>query len=579
MTFDQILQQLVDSTAGTYGPFEWSAGYFRQSFEVFMGSSLGRFSPELVLCATIISLLKLRLFRCDRFIPPYCTVLTGAIVALGLALFQFQALRSSAAAGEEVVATFFTGLMIYDQFTVYFRLLLLIFLVLIIALTVVSGIPDREDAPDFYTLLFGSAIGMMMMAGTNHLLMLFLSIEMASVPSYAMVGFLKGRRPSSEAALKYVVYGAGAAGVMLYGLSLLTGLLGTATLISLDGSSPDIASRLSLILSGNADGTAASLVSNPGLTVVLAVLMVLVGLSFKLSVVPFHFWCPDAFEGAAAEVGGFLSVASKAGAFALLVRFTMALTGDTGPALASLNTSLGVGLGLAAAVTATFGNLAAFAQSNMKRLLAYSTIAHAGYMLMAVAALVIFRGADSSGVPGLTAAGIDLQTGRCLEALLYYLAVYLFMNLGAFSIVALIRNQTFSENIEDYRGLAAEAPLLCVSMLVCLFSLVGLPPLGGFWAKWEVFAVLFQAGRVHWFMWVVLGVGAANTVFSLFYYVRVLKLMFLDDRPVGARTVDVPLQSAPGFFVVMVTAPVLLLFILADPLSRTANDVARVLLR
>ncbi|MCA9116140.1 MAG: NADH-quinone oxidoreductase subunit N [Planctomycetaceae bacterium] len=576
MTFDQILQQLVDTTAGTYGPFEWSAAYFRQTFEIFMTSSLGRFSPEIILCITIVSLLKLRLFNCDRWIPPYATALVGSIVAVGLALYQFQTLRMSA---EPVVAEFFTGLMIYDQFTVYFRLLLLIFLVLVVALTVVSGIPDRDDGPDFYTLLFGAAVGMMMMAGANHLLILFLSIEMASVPSYAMVGFLKGRRPSSEASLKYVVYGAGSAGVMLYGLSLLTGLLGTATLISVDGSTPDLASRLGLVLAGNTAGTAASLVSNPGLTILLAILMVFVGLAFKLSIVPFHFWCPDAFEGAAAEVGGFLSVASKAGAFALLVRFCIALTGNPDPSLAGLNLSLGIGLGVAAAVTATFGNLAAYSQKNMKRLLAYSTIAHAGYMLMAVSALVIIRGANPSGVPGLTSAGLDAEARRCLEALLYYLAVYLFMNLGAFAIVALIRNQIFSEEIEDYRGLAGEAPVLCVCMLICLFSLVGLPPLGGFWAKLEIFASLFQAGRVHWFMWVVLGIAAVNTVFSLFYYMRVLKSMFLTERPVGARSALVPFRSAPGLYVVMVSVPVLLLGVLAGPLSQTANNVARILLR
>ncbi|MCA8996340.1 MAG: NADH-quinone oxidoreductase subunit N [Planctomycetaceae bacterium] len=541
------------------------------------------FGPEIALCLTILALLFVRMFEIHRRLPTNLVALLGALIAfLGvfsqfmyvkggseipamMALFQAWGLTPE---GVGEVGPYFTGLLVHDQFSVFFRLGLCLFLVLMIALTVLSGIPDSEDGQDFYTLLIGSSVGMMLACGANHLLTLFLAVEMMSVPSYAMVAFQKGRRQASEAALKYVIYGAGAAGVMLYGLSLVAGVLGTASM-------PELAAQVSTAFAGGS-----FVLTNPvAVTLALGILMVLAGLAFKLSLVPFHFWCPDAFEGAAAEVGGFLSVASKAGAFALLVRFCIALTGNPDPSLAGLNLSLGIGLGVAAAVTATFGNLAAYSQKNMKRLLAYSTIAHAGYMLMAVSALVIIRGANPSGVPGLTSAGLDAEARRCLEALLYYLAVYLFMNLGAFAIVALIRNQIFSEEIEDYRGLAGEAPVLCVCMLICLFSLVGLPPLGGFWAKLEIFASLFQAGRVHWFMWVVLGIAAVNTVFSLFYYMRVLKSMFLTERPVGARSALVPFRSAPGLYVVMVSVPVLLLGVLAGPLSQTANNVARILLR
>ena len=193
------------------------------------------------------------------------------------------------------------------------------------------------------------------MASANHLLMLFLGVEMASVPSYVMVGFLKGRRESSEAALKYVVYGAGAAGVMLYGISLIMGVLGT-------GDMAVLGSQLSALGGG---------LESPGvMTVALGALLVLTGLAFKLSLVPFHFWAPDAFEGAPAEVAGFLSVASKAGAFALLVRFILSLSGAE---TAELMTWFGLGLGLIGIVTATYGNLTAYGQTNVKRLFAYST--------------------------------------------------------------------------------------------------------------------------------------------------------------------------------------------------------------
>ena len=519
-------------------------------------TSLGRFSPELAVCATILALLFVRLFNLDRRLPAHWVALFGALTAFAFAYVQFFDLRRGAAQPE----TFFTGLLIYDQFTVFFRLFLLLFAILVIALTALSGIPDNEDGPDFYTLLLGSIVGMLLMVSTNHLLILFLAVEMASVPSYVMVGFLKGRRQSSEASLKFVVYGAGAAGVMLYGTSLLAGLVGTADLT-------ELAARLNTLL-GSSDVTMSSAEVR---TVVLALMMVMIGLAFKLSIVPFHFWCPDAFEGASAEVAGFLSVASKAAAFALLVRFSLAFVGDQAGVLSKVYLSLGVGLGVIAAVTATFGNLAAYAQTNMKRLLAYSTIAHAGYMLMPVGALMVLLNA-----PQGTQLDIPFEATRCLEGLMYYLFVYLFMNLGAFAIVALIRNEIFSEDIDDYNGLAQQTPVLCVCMAVCLFSLIGMPPLGGFWAKVFILVPVWSAGQIHWSMYVVVCVALLNTVFSLFYYIRVLRAMFLTPRAEQARTV-VP-QFATSAYVVLVSLPILLLGIFIEGLSQTAHSVASFLI-
>jgi len=513
-------------------------------------TSLEHFSPELALCITVVLLLLARLCNMDRRLPSYWIALIGALVGFGFAYYQFSHVTGEA-------EPFFTGLLVFDKFTVFFRLFLLLFLILVIALTVLSGIPDSEDGADFYTLLIGSTIGMMLMVSANHLLILFLGIEMTSVPSYVMVGFLKGRKLSSEAALKYVVYGAGAAGVMLYGISLLAGLLGTANL-------PEIAERLAFLFQGE-DVT----MSNASLrTVVLAVMLVLVGVAFKLSLVPFHFWCPDAFEGASAEVAGFLSVASKAAAFALLVRFCLALVGAS--VLSDVYLHLGIGLGVIAAISATFGNLAAYSQKNIKRLLAYSTIAHAGYMLMAVAAMMVIVNAPAGTVD------VAEQGPRCIEGLLYYLSVYLFMNLGAFAIVALIRNQIFSEEIDDYNGLAKETPLLCVCMGVCLLSLVGMPPLGGFVGKFMIFASLFEAGKVHPSMWVILAIGGLNTVFSLFYYLRIINAMFLKPRPAGSRPVNIPMNPV-GLYVLMITLPVFGLGIFVDNLSRRANEVASIL--
>ena len=525
--FSQLIENLLDNT---------------------LDISLGHFRTELCICGTIVVLLLARLFPLDRFLSTSILALAGAVAATVAAGSQLSSVQGS--------QTFFTEMLIQDQFSVYFRALLSLFLVLTIALTILSGIPDNEDSPDFYCLLLGATVGMMIMASANNLLMLFIGVEMASVPSYAMVGFLKGRRDSSEAALKYVVYGAGAAGVMLYGISLIAGVLGT-------GDMSLLADRLRIVAAGDSAG-----LGDPGVRLVaLGTMLVMVGLAFKLSLVPFHFWCPDAFEGASAEVGGFLSVASKAGAFGLLVRFCVALSGDSSGA--ELMTAFGIGLGVVAMITMTFGNLAAYAQTNIKRLLAYSTIAHAGYMLMAVSAMLIMQNSGQADAYGE-------RISACVGGLLYYLAVYLFMNLGAFAVVALIRNYTFSEEIEDYAGMVRQSPALCICMVFCMFSLVGIPPFGGFFAKLMIFGSVYSAGDLHWSMYLLLAMGALNTVFSLVYYVRVLKTMIIDERPAEARPVRLPglekvyVSLLGAFVLILGCAP-----FIPDGLNVVADDAAR----
>jgi NADH-quinone oxidoreductase subunit N len=551
-----------------------------EALQVSTCRSLVLFLPELILCGAIVLMLLARLTSLDKVLPTHWFALLGSLIAFFTVILQFNALSLLPNAGVEPPdagllasitgglnwlstpfaggpAELFTGLAVHDVFTVFFRGFLLFFLVFVIALTVLSGIPDQEDAPDFYTLLCGAVVGMMVMSSANHLLMLFLGIEMASVPSYAMTGFLKGRRQSSEASLKFVVYGAGAAGVMLFGISLLAGLTGTAEF-------GELGNRLHSIF---ADGFG---LSHPGAPItILAILLISVGFAFKLSLVPFHFWCPDAFQGASAEVAGFLSIASKAAAFALLVRFSMAVTGSAAGVVQGLSLMMGIGLGVLAIASATFGNLAAYSQTNAKRMLAYSTIAHAGYMLMSISALLVLR-----STMGTESSASQDQMIRALEGLLYYLAVYMFMNLGAFAIVALIRNQTFSEEIDDYKGLVQQSPVLAICMAICLFSLVGLPPLGGFYGKFFIFAALFDATRVHWFMWVVLAAGGLNTVISLFYYLRVAKVMCIDVRPVDARPVSLTSDSPSGLYVMLVSGMVVLLGIIIQPLSRVAHHAA-----
>jgi NADH-quinone oxidoreductase subunit N len=489
------------------------------------------FLPELVLCGSIILLLLLRLFRVlDRFhVGGLALFLT--VLALFFAWNQWTGKYGLLTPADYSPSTkaqdLFTGLLVYDNLTVFLRLFLLGFAALLVWLSLLTGIPDREDSADFYCLLLGATLGMSLMASANHLLMVFIGIEMASLPSYALAGFLKGRRQSSEASLKYVVYGGGASGIMLYGISLLAGKFGTAYL-------PDLAAAY------------AASVAHTGpydYVVLLGTLFLLMGVGFKLAAVPFHFWCPDVFEGAAAEVAGFLSVASKGAALALLARVAMVLVGlgidhkgIDADAWAHVVHYLAPVLAFFAALTATFGNLAAYLQTNLKRLLAYSTIAHAGYMMMGLATL----------------------NAKGTSAVLLYLVAYLFMNLGAFAIVAFLRNETGSEELSSFRGLVRRSPWMVITLAIFLLSLLGMPPLAGFAAKFQIFAVLYESGQAyygqpggHWLgitMYALLVIGGLNTVLSLFYYIKVLKVMILEkplDEVEGKEAV--PLFEPAGY--------------------------------
>src|SRR5947209_1848216 len=278
------------------------------------------FLPELILCGTIVLMLFLRLFNGFRRLHMGWVALLGTLAGIAVSWLQWEGFPQLDPRAQWIVTpaqwTMFNGLLTLDNFTLFLRLFLLGFVALVIWLTLLTRIPDREDSADFYCLLLGATVGMSLMASANHLMMVFIGIEMASLPSYALAGFLKGKRQGSEAALKYVVYGGGAAGIMLYGISLIAGKFGTGYL-------PDIATGFAAVF-GNPPGTGAVTVDT---TLVLGILFILVGFGFKLAAFPFHFWCPDVFEGAAAEVAGFLSVASTGAALALTGRFALVLAG------------------------------------------------------------------------------------------------------------------------------------------------------------------------------------------------------------------------------------------------------------
>jgi NADH-quinone oxidoreductase subunit N len=331
--------------------------------------------------------------------------------------------------------------------------------------------------------------------------MLYLAVEMVSLPSYAIAGYKPGDRRAAEASLKYVIYGGVASGVMLFGLSYIYGLTGTTSLLGLGA-------RLDhLAMPAAAGGQAALRVA-----LMVAVIFVLCGIGYKIAAVPWHMWCPDVYEGAPTPFTAFLSVGPKAAGFALAIRFfysSLASSGGAeGMARGLTDVPWPAVVGILAAVTITVGNFTALHQNNLKRLLAYSSISHAGFALM-----------------GLSAASL-----LGVQSVMIYMLIYLVMNLGAFLAVIAIGQATGSETIADCKGLVHRHPLLAITFAICLFSLAGLPPLAGFAGKWYLFvAVLNHYGEDGGGWYVVLAIIAAlNTAVSLYYYVRIVRAMFID---------------------------------------------------
>lgn len=459
-----------------------------------LGSSILQFLPELVLCAGIVVLLVLRMLPGGSRMATATTTVSFVLVALLMASYQL--------ASEAYAGSIFQGMLLADEFALVLRPLLLLGAGLVIVLTRTSRLSEPWDAADLQVLLLGSTLGMMLMVQVQHLLMLFIAIEMAGVPAYALAAFPKQRRTGSEAALKFAILGAAASGVMLYGITLLTGIFGTAYLpnvvvgIARRGLDPAVLAGLALLG---------------------------VGLGFKLSVVPLHLWCPDVFEGAAAEIAGYLGTVSKMAAAALLLRLLHALQMVQEDPWQLPNT-LGLPLGIVAALSMTVGNLAAFAQTNLQRLLAYSTIAHAGYILL----------------------GIAVLTATALQAVLFYLAAYVLMNLGAFAAVTWIRQATGRTDLEAVRGLVFRYPLPAIAFALFLASLLGLPPLVGFAAKFQLFLAVYQAGQAvpdsvpllapAWY--ILLAVALINTVLSAYYYLRVVRRMTLEAPIDEAATAE-----------------------------------------
>ncbi len=495
-------------------------------------ASLAYSAPELILIATAIAIFAADLVvRAKEQLGAVALFGCAAalVAAIGLRLpFSERWLVEGLFHGE--AGWLYSRMVVVDDFAVFFKLLFALAAFATIWMSLGSVEVQDSDEGEYYGLVLASTVGLFYMASAANLLMAYLALELVSLTSYVLTGYRRRNRRSGEAALKYLIYGGVASAVMIYGMSFLYGLAGSLDYLKIHDA----------LTHGAADP----------LTVFVAVVLVLVGFGFKIAAVPFHMWAPDVYQGAPIPVTAFLSVGSKAAGFAILIR--LFYPGLSEPAAGGGWTFLpGVDwpalMLVLCMATMTLGNLAALGQQNVKRLLAYSSIAHAGYTLM----------------------GFVVLNDAGLRAMLFYLITYYLMNLGAFLVVMVVANSTGREDLEGYRGLAWRGGAVpAVAMAVFLFSLAGLPPLAGFVGKFYLFAAVIEQR-----FYLLALVGFANTLVALYYYVRIIRTMFL-DQPRGDEGV-VALDAHNAFLLYFLAIPTIGLGLYWAPLIALAEQSVR----
>jgi NADH-quinone oxidoreductase subunit N len=465
--------------------------------------SLSYFLPELILTGTLVLVIVLE-FALKRNRAQVAAWIAG----VGAAIAAVAALGD---AGNDPALIFY-GTTAVDQFVVFFRVFLSVVFVAVAVFTVPHARDDGaigKRGGEFYALMLTTLLGGYLLVGAVNIVMIFIALEMVSIPSYVMAGYFKENERGSEASVKYVIYGAFASGAMIFGLSLLYGMTGQTDIYSI----------------GEALRT-----MQPSLGLLGAAVLTLAGAGYKISMVPFHFWAPDVYEGAPTPAAAFFAVGPKAAGVALLIRMVWALgAGRLSEPIATWVAAGGLSwrdiLSALAVITMTLGNLSALFQNNMKRLLAYSGIAHAGYIIMGLAAF----------------------SGMGLQAVLFYLVVYFFANLAFFLMVDIVEQKTGSVDISGFEGLGWRNPMLGAGLVIVLFSLTGLPPTAGFPGKYYLFAALISQ-QMYWLAIV----GALNSVISLWYYMRIARAMFLGGWDVAGTPIKANLAQVTLYTVLIV---------------------------
>jgi len=464
-------------------------------------------APELSLTLLALIVMAVDLFA-KRHIATVGTALAGLLVPAAFTISQ-------AINGTHQKAFF--GMLVVDPYAIFFKIVFL----LIAAIMILSSYDYvrkyvRAEG-EFYVLMLFSVVGMMMMASSAELITIYISLELTSIPLYVMAGLIRGQEKSAEAAVKYVLLGAMSSAILLYGFALLYGLTGTTDLVGIAT-------------------TFKQSVQTGNLMVLIADIFIVAGFGFKISAVPFHMWAPDIYEGAPTPSTAFFSVGSKAAGFAALIR--VFIYGGLGQIGSANLTSLLTVLSIVAFLTMTLGNMVAAVQANVKRMMAYSSIAQAGYILVGFIA--------------------SLATGKPdgIEASLFFILVYVVTNLGAFAGIIALANLTGGERITDFRGLWQRAPFLSLCTAFCLLSLGGIPPFAGFLSKIFLFTAAWGLGQ----QWLVI-VALLNSIVSLVYYGRIVKAMFFDEplkkdhliTPIGLGAAL--LFSSVALLVLLIAAP------------------------
>ncbi len=472
-------------------------------------SSLIYFLPELFLVVIALFVFLSDLSNELKYYTFHFTVF--GIIGAGFLLFLSQGYQMS----------LFMGMITLDPFSHFFKWLFLIATALVVIVSRYTKELEGIFKGEYYGLILILLFGLFLMASSTNLLMIVLAIETVSISSYILAGMLKSDRKSNESALKYVIFGAFASGLMLYGMSWLYGYAGSTDIY-----------RIHQSLIGMEDP----------FIIYMSIVMILAGFGYKIAMVPFHYWSPDVYEGAPTPITAFFSVAPKAAGFALLIRvFSMMFTDINAGVLSGVSgvdwTSI---VAVLSAVTMTVGNILALQQDNVKRMLAYSSIAHAGYMLMAVC----------------------ISSNSAIIAVMFYLLIYVFMNLGAFFVAIFAANTLDAHNVEDFNGLGKKSPLIGASMVIFLLSLTGIPPTAGFIGKVYLFSALISS---HQFYWLAM-IAIINTVMSLFYYFRIAKSMYFEHSSNDTE----PINAHPAILgaILVCVIPTTLLIINWNPLYR-----------
>jgi NADH-quinone oxidoreductase subunit N len=423
----------------------------------------------------------------------------------------------------------FNNMLAVDNFALFFKLIFLAVAFLVILASVDYTSRFARFQGEYYALVLLSTLGMMLMAGAADLITLYISLELTSISLYALVGFLKDGK-STEASLKYLLLGAISSAVLLYGMALIFGFTGKTQL-----------GEIAMVIQTM---PAQTLLASPAL--ILGMVLLIAGFGFKIAAVPFQMWVPDVYEGAPTPITAYLSVASKAAGFAIILRVFFSAFGQ--PEWLSLN--WGMIFAVLAAIGMTLGNIMAIPQANIKRLLGYSSIAQAGYLLVGLAAMGFSAGADTAGRSGI----------------LFFLASYVFTNMGVFIAIIAISTKLNSDQIDDYAGMGKRTPLVALALTLGLISLIGMPPAAGFMAKFYIFSAAVQ----HNLLWLVI-IAVINSVISAYYYLRVVKVMWL-GKPASEEKISQ--SGALKLALVLASLGILLLGILPGYVMRLAEFAA-----